>query len=101
MLGILFIGEGNEGSRVLDNYNLLFACLIHNMMTPMMITILTCEWQRALCLSGRKILPKAAQMYFFQWLWSRVVFWEGKIYLAEILSSTHASAVTTINNAKK
>jgi ACR3 family arsenite efflux pump ArsB len=43
MLGILFIGEGNEGSRVLDNYNLLFACLIHNMMTPMMITILTCE----------------------------------------------------------
>jgi len=45
MLGILFVGEGNEGSRVLDNYNLLFACLIHNMMTPMMITILTfpCE----------------------------------------------------------
>lgn len=41
MLGILFVGEGNEGSRVLDNYNLLFACLIHNMMTPMMITILT------------------------------------------------------------
>lgn len=41
MLGILFFGEGNEGSRVLDNYNLLFACLIHNMMTPMMITILT------------------------------------------------------------
>jgi hypothetical protein len=44
MLGILFVGEGNEGSRVLDNYNLLFACLIHNMMTPMMITILTCEY---------------------------------------------------------
>jgi transposase len=44
MLGILFLGEGNEGSRVLDNYNLLFACLIHNMMTPMMITILTCEY---------------------------------------------------------
>jgi len=44
MLGILFVGEGNEGSRVLDNYNLLFACLMHNMMTPMMITILTCEY---------------------------------------------------------
>jgi len=44
MLGILFIGEGNEGSRVIDNYNLLFACLIHHMMTPMMITILTCEY---------------------------------------------------------
>jgi hypothetical protein len=44
MLGILFVGEGNEGSRVLDNYNLLFACLIHNMMTPMMITILTCKY---------------------------------------------------------
>ncbi|KAJ9595314.1 hypothetical protein L9F63_027301, partial [Diploptera punctata] len=41
MLGLLFYGGGNEGSRTLDNYNLLFACLIHNMMTPMMITILT------------------------------------------------------------
>ena len=42
MLGLLFIKAGNEGSRVLDNYNLLFAILIHHMMTTKMLTILTC-----------------------------------------------------------
>jgi len=41
MLGLLFIQAGNEGSRVLDNYNLLFAILIHHMMTTKMLTILT------------------------------------------------------------
>ncbi|XP_057334852.1 ATP-binding cassette subfamily G member 4 [Microplitis mediator] len=41
MLGMLFIQSGNEGSRVLENYNLLFAILIHHMMTSMMLTILT------------------------------------------------------------
>ncbi|CAH2108041.1 unnamed protein product [Euphydryas editha] len=41
MLGTLFINAGNEGSRVLDNYNLLFAILMHHMMSPMMLTILT------------------------------------------------------------
>ncbi|XP_008550685.1 ATP-binding cassette sub-family G member 4 [Microplitis demolitor] len=41
MLGMLFIQAGNEGSRVLENYNLLFAILIHHMMTSMMLTILT------------------------------------------------------------
>lgn len=41
MLGVLFINAGNEGSRVLDNYNLLFAILMHHMMSPMMLTILT------------------------------------------------------------
>lgn len=43
MLGLLFIKAGNEGSRVLDNYNLLFAILIHHMMTTKMLTILTCK----------------------------------------------------------
>lgn len=43
LLGWLFIGSGNEGSRVLDNYNLLFGILMHHMMTTMMLTILTCE----------------------------------------------------------
>lgn len=42
MLGTLFIQAGNEGSRVIDNYNLLFAILMHHMMTTMMLTILTC-----------------------------------------------------------
>ncbi|XP_034941843.1 ATP-binding cassette sub-family G member 4 [Chelonus insularis] len=41
MLGSLFIEAGNEGSRVLENYNLLFAILMHHMMTSMMLTILT------------------------------------------------------------
>lgn len=41
MLGGLFINAGNEGSRVLENYNLLFAILMHHMMSPMMLTILT------------------------------------------------------------
>ncbi|CAH2076093.1 unnamed protein product, partial [Iphiclides podalirius] len=41
MLGSLFIKAGNEGSRVTENYNLLFAILMHHMMSPMMLTILT------------------------------------------------------------
>jgi len=44
LLGWLFIGSGNEGSRVLDNYNLLFGILMHHMMTTMMLTILTCKF---------------------------------------------------------
>lgn len=44
LLGWLFIGSGNDGSRVLDNYNLLFSILMHHMMTTMMLTILTCEF---------------------------------------------------------
>lgn len=43
LLGWLFIGSGNQGSRVLDNYNLLFSILMHHMMTTMMLTILTCK----------------------------------------------------------
>ncbi|CAO1378523.1 unnamed protein product [Diamesa serratosioi] len=41
LLGMLFVDSGNEGSRVLDNYNLLFGILMHHMMTTMMLTILT------------------------------------------------------------
>lgn len=43
MLGFLFIDAGNEGSRVLDNYNLLFSILMHHMMATMMLTVLTCK----------------------------------------------------------
>lgn len=45
LLGWLFIGSGNDGSRVLDNYNLLFSILMHHMMTPMMLTVLTCMFK--------------------------------------------------------
>ncbi|XP_034242718.1 ATP-binding cassette sub-family G member 4 [Thrips palmi] len=41
LLGILFWQSGDEGSRVLDNWNLLFAILVHHMMTTMMLTVLT------------------------------------------------------------
>lgn len=44
LLGMLFVNSGNEGSRVLDNYNLLFGILMHHMMTTMMLTILTCMY---------------------------------------------------------
>lgn len=43
MLGALYVRAGNEGSRVLDNYNLLFAILLHHSMTTMMLTVLTCK----------------------------------------------------------
>lgn len=41
MLGVLFIEAGDDATRILDNYNLMFAILIHHMMSPMMLTILT------------------------------------------------------------
>lgn len=43
MLGALYYNSGKEGSRVIDNYNLLFAILIHHSMTTMMLTVLTCK----------------------------------------------------------
>lgn len=43
LLGWMFMGSGNDGSRVIDNYNLLFSILMHHMMTTMMLTILTCK----------------------------------------------------------
>ncbi|KAF7379976.1 hypothetical protein HZH68_016924 [Vespula germanica] len=45
MLGLVFIQSGEDGARVLDNYNLLFAILIHHMMTTMMLTIVTFPMQ--------------------------------------------------------
>lgn len=44
MLGTLYINSGNEGSRVIDNYNLLFAILMHHSMANMMLTVLTCKY---------------------------------------------------------
>lgn len=41
--GAIYDHAGTEGSRVLDNYNLLFAILMHHSMTTMMLTVLTCE----------------------------------------------------------
>ncbi|EZA54901.1 hypothetical protein DMN91_009473 [Ooceraea biroi] len=50
MLGSVFLRSGADGSRVLDNYNLLFSILIHHMMTTMMLTIVTFPMQMAILL---------------------------------------------------
>ncbi|RZC33019.1 ATP-binding cassette sub-family G member 1 [Asbolus verrucosus] len=42
MLGTLYWQAGWDGTKVLDNYNLLFSILMHHMMSTMMLTILTC-----------------------------------------------------------
>ncbi|KAF5308831.1 hypothetical protein FQR65_LT00531 [Abscondita terminalis] len=41
LFGVLYWEAGNDGSKVLDNYNLIFSVLIHQMMSPMMLMILT------------------------------------------------------------
>ncbi|XP_062142467.1 ATP-binding cassette sub-family G member 4 [Drosophila sulfurigaster albostrigata] len=41
LYGAMYDHAGREGSRVLDNYNLLFAILMHHSMTTMMLTVLT------------------------------------------------------------
>ncbi|XP_017777768.1 PREDICTED: ATP-binding cassette sub-family G member 1 [Nicrophorus vespilloides] len=41
MLGTLYWQAGVDGSKVIDNYNLLFSILMHHMMSTMMLTILT------------------------------------------------------------
>lgn len=53
MLGFLFVDAGNEGSRVLDNYNLLFSILMHHMMATMMLTVLTCKLRGLFGLDGK------------------------------------------------
>ncbi|XP_071455033.1 ATP-binding cassette sub-family G member 1-like [Hetaerina americana] len=50
MLGLLYFGSGQEGSRVLDNYNLLFSILVHHMITAMMLTILTFPMEMSILL---------------------------------------------------
>ncbi|EFN86035.1 ATP-binding cassette sub-family G member 4 [Harpegnathos saltator] len=48
MLGLVFLRSGADGSRVLDNYNLLFSILIHHMMTTMMLTVVTFPMQMSI-----------------------------------------------------
>ncbi|XP_011865692.1 PREDICTED: ATP-binding cassette sub-family G member 4 isoform X2 [Vollenhovia emeryi] len=48
MLGCVFMRSGADGSRVLDNYNLLFSILIHHMMTTMMLTVVTFPMQMSI-----------------------------------------------------
>uniref|UniRef100_A0A0U9HYG1 Putative ABCG protein n=1 Tax=Chrysomela populi TaxID=154003 RepID=A0A0U9HYG1_CHRPP len=41
MLGTLYWKAGDDGTKVLDNYNLLFSILMHHTFATMMLTILT------------------------------------------------------------
>ncbi|XP_033306485.1 ATP-binding cassette subfamily G member 4 isoform X1 [Bombus vancouverensis nearcticus] len=50
MLGMVFVGAGTDGARVLDNYNLLFSILIHHLMTTMMLTVVTFPMQMSILL---------------------------------------------------
>ncbi|XP_037960699.1 ATP-binding cassette sub-family G member 4-like [Teleopsis dalmanni] len=50
MLGALYANSGKEGSRVLDNYNLLFAILMHHSMSTMMLTVLTFPMEMSILL---------------------------------------------------
>lgn len=50
LLGLVFQNSGVDGSRVLDNYNLLFSILIHHMMSSMMLTIVTFPTQMSILL---------------------------------------------------
>ncbi|KAG4068169.1 hypothetical protein HA402_001594 [Bradysia odoriphaga] len=64
MLGCLFIKAGNEGSRVLDNYNLLFAILIHQGMTTMMLTVLTFPMELSILLKEHFNRWYSLKMYY-------------------------------------
>ncbi|XP_003703096.1 ATP-binding cassette sub-family G member 4 [Megachile rotundata] len=45
ILSSVFVEIGSDGSRVLDNYNLLFSILVHQVMTTMMLTVVTFPMQ--------------------------------------------------------
>lgn len=50
ILSSVFVEIGSDGSRVLDNYNLLFSVLVHQMMCTMMLTIVTFPMQMSILL---------------------------------------------------
>lgn len=52
MLGTLYYNAGVDGTKVLDNYNLLFSILMHHTFSTMMLTILTCMFSFQIVLSS-------------------------------------------------
>ncbi|KAL3266491.1 hypothetical protein HHI36_010661 [Cryptolaemus montrouzieri] len=64
MLGVLYWQVGNDGSRTQDNYNLLFSILMHDMMSPMMLTILTFPSEMSILIKEHFNRWYSLKMYF-------------------------------------
>lgn len=44
MLGLIYVNAGTDASKVLDNYNLIFSLIMHNVMSSMMLYIISCKY---------------------------------------------------------
>ncbi|KAI4463325.1 abc transporter g family member 28 [Holotrichia oblita] len=65
MLGTLYWKAGADGSKVIDNYNLLFSILMHHMMTTMMLTILTYPTEMSILIKEHFNRWYSLKMYYF------------------------------------
>jgi hypothetical protein len=43
LLGTLFLQIGDDGSKIFDNYNLLFSILMHHVGSTLMLNIINCK----------------------------------------------------------
>ncbi|KRT86046.1 ABC transporter ATP-binding protein [Oryctes borbonicus] len=64
MLGTLYWRAGADGSKVIDNYNLLFSILMHHMMTTMMLTILTFPTEMSILIKEQFNRWYSLKMYY-------------------------------------
>ncbi|XP_074026119.1 ATP-binding cassette sub-family G member 4 isoform X2 [Leptinotarsa decemlineata] len=64
MLGVLYWKSGSDGSRILDNYNLLFAILMHHMFSSMMLTILTVPQEMSILIKEHFNRWYSLKMYY-------------------------------------
>ncbi|KAL1509071.1 hypothetical protein ABEB36_003869 [Hypothenemus hampei] len=64
MLGTLYLKAGTDGSKVLDNYNLLFSILMHHTFSTMMLTILTFPTEMSILIKEHFNRWYSLKMYF-------------------------------------